>query len=497
MADVPTHREYDDRVARWRYAWEMYTGAAFRPERVDNYLIRRRQGEHPLAYEERKNESLADPALDYGVVVDSLNGMQFAAESKTMRQWAETSESGEPTREFSFGDPEDDEAIAHRLWTNVDGNGKTLITLGKDAGARLLTKHTVWGYVDTAVTNEDGDVVRPPIGGILEPEDVLNWRAENGRLVEAIVSTSSDPRDDVWDEWGDDEDESYLHYTLEGWRKTNEDGEPVDGLAGELHEYEFHAGTDTDSPRVLPLFREDLPLPREVGYLLARKAASIFNMESELDWIGRITNLPKLGVVSNQTGKQFDEMVDDIASGEAILQLPPDGNVHQYIMPPAEAITARSERLEKKRQNFYVQAMREYGRAAQQETATGRRQDWAAGIAALLTLQSGALQQFETQLMRRMEQATFPDNPSAWGQYRVSRTDEFEPEDIRETFGQLVKDIFGSLQLPVDADTAADVVTTYLDEHGQNADKDAIRDEVERRFDRRAQASDAGAGSFL
>jgi len=53
---------------------------------------------------------------------------------------------------------------------------------------------------------------------------------------------------------------------------------------------------------------------------------------------------------------------------------------------------------------------------------------------------------------------------------------------------ELVRDIFGSLGMPVDDETAADVVVSRLQGEGFSPDRSAIRSEVQRRRDRAEQA---------
>jgi hypothetical protein len=78
-----------------------------------------------------------------------------------------------------------------------------------------------------------------------------------------------------------------------------------------------------------------------------------------------------------------------------------------------------------------------------------------------------------------------------------SRRDALEPEvnwptdyshALDASDDELVKDIFGSLSMPVDAETAAEVVVSRLQGEGFDPDPSAIREEVQEMMDRAEQA---------
>lgn len=491
MANAPTHPDYDGQNRRWKLAWDVYTGEYSYPEKIANYLIRRKQGEHPKAYAERKDEALADPALDFATVVDSLVGMLFSNPEKTTRTWRELDGDGEEVQEKSLGDPEEDGTRAHRYRTNVNGRETGIRAQMKQVATRLTAKHTVWGLADGAVANEDDEVVRPPTGQIIEPEAVVNWREENGRLVEVLKRNKEDKRSSVFDD-PEDNEATFIHYELDGWTEKNAEGE----AQGPKTNYAYYDGEPKESNRILPIFRQTLELPREVGYLLARKTLSIFNMESELDAYGRMTNLPRFGVASNKTGKGFKEIVSDLASGQPILQIPPEGNSHEYIVPPAEHMQSRKERLRSKREDFFVQAFREYGDSAAEVTATEMEQSWAAGVLAFETHLNTATVKFEKNLFKRLEQAEFPDAPGSWGQYDVSRTVDLSPSDALDTLNNAVRRVFGTGRVPIPKANKAQLLQDWLDELGQDAEIESIEEAIDA-FNEVPERSQAQQSSLL
>lgn len=478
---ITKHQEYDRLSPRWTYAWDVYTGEYADQGKIQKYLVQRKQGEADAAYNERKE--LADPALDFATVVDSLVGMQFTAEAKTKRTWEAEGSGGGPSGE-GLGDPQERGTIARRLMTNVDAKGTNLETLLKRAAVRLTAVHRVWGLVDPAVV-EEGTTLRPAAAMLVDPRDVVNWRSEKGRLVQVLARDRSDSRSDIREDF--DDTTYYTLYELSGWTRMKESGDSL-VPTGQTGEYAFYRSARQEQ-KILPIFRVDLPLPRMVGHLLARKCVALFNTESELDNLLRLCCMPRFGVEQGEYGyTDFDDVVDSIAEGHAILQ----GAGHQYIAPPSDPAMVRIERLKQKRQDFYAVGFREYGDAASEATATEKRQDWAAGVAAFLTLQAGALQEFELEMMRRFEQAEFADRPDLWGVYDVERSTDFEPENVREVLSSLADKVFGMDGLPVDADTATSIVEKLLSEHGVDAERDALAEAVRQQFDQAAQRRDAG-----
>jgi hypothetical protein len=339
--------------------------------------------------------------------------------------------------------------------------------------------------VDAAIMDEDENVIRPPVAKWVRPEDVVNWRSENGRLVEVITKTEVDMRGSVADTYEDNQKEAYIVYDLDGWALVDEEMEPIqaEGMRTSA-EYTYWASPDQNK-RILPIFRQRLPLPRRVGYLIARKSVALFNKESELDNFGRLICIPRLSLASEHA----QDNAEDLAKG-SVLTHPPESE-NAYLTPPSQALSALDQRLERKRQAFMVQSFREYGNSAKEQTATEKKQDWAGGVAAYLELEAGALQDFEQQLMWRMEQATFGDTPSAWGQYDIERSTDFDPEDVKDRLSRVVKQVFPRT-VPAPTETKARIASEWLDAHGIDADTEALVGEIEDQEGRRSRQQSAG-----
>ena len=402
-ASDPKHPVYDKRRPRWAKAWDVYTGAYAFEGKIGDYLIQRAQGEASQAYEERKKT--ADPALDMGRAIDALVGLLFQNEAETTRTWRQQTGEGEDGPQYSargLGDPQEEGTEAHRLRTNVDGDETSLVSLLWKTAARLTVLHEAWGVVDGAVM--DGETVtRPPVMRGINPHAVVSPEEEAGRLVEVLVKGQRVESGSVLED--KDMETVYTRYHLNGWEKLDEDLNPT----GEEGEYTYYATAD-QKRRILPIFRHRLPLPREVGYLLALKQLSIFNGESELDNLLRMGCTPRFGVAGDFT--DFEQVREDVSKGEAIIEKPADGNDHGWYTPPMEAAEIRAGRLEQKRLDFYHQAFQSYGDAAKEKTATEIGFEVMGGVGAFVELLAEPVTDFERAGMWRMEQALYPQSPA-------------------------------------------------------------------------------------
>lgn len=485
MATAPDHPIYDARRPRWRTAWDVYTGAYAHEGKVGQYLIQRAQGEATAAYKERKKT--ADPALDLGRAVDALVGLLFQDEEKTSRTWREEigeGENGQPA--FSargLGDPTEDGTDAHRLRINADGDETSLASLLWKTAARLTVLHEAWGVVDAAVTGEDGTTIRRPVIRLINPQDVVSVERDGGRLVEVLVKDQRVESGSVLEDKG--YETIYTRYGLEGWEKLGEDLKPI----GESGSYAYFE-TAERRRRILPIFRHRMPLPREVGYLLARKQLAIFNGESELDNLLRMGCTPRFGVAGDFT--DFGEVRDSIAEGEAILQKPTEGNDHGWYSPPMEPAQIRAGRLEQKRIDFYHQAFQDYGDAAKEKTATEMTFEVMGGVGGFVELLAEPVTDFERAGMWRMEQALFPSSPGLWGVYSVERSPDVTPKDAEAELEKLKNMVVGrSATLPAGTAAAVEVTTAILDHYGVSYDREDVEEAASAQADRQAQEQDA------
>lgn len=405
------HPEYRRSLAKWNYARDHYTGEVLDDEKIKKYLVKRAQGESKEAFAERVK--LADYTPHFAAVVDSLAGMLFNVEENANRSFG--GEDGD-----GLGHPDDPSTLIGRLWQDADMKGTGYPTLFKQAATELIYLQRLWCLVEGGQT---GDArIR-----LIPPQAVDNWREEDGRIVEAKLVEEIDTRSSLRDD--PEHKDAYLYFTTDGWVRytLEEDAE------GKTYERELGSGSysfeDPAGNPILPLFAVDLPLNRMVGYLLARKANAIFNKESHRDHLLTVAHFPKLNVVA--VDELFEKIVDSLKKGSNVLQNDPNyGSTHGYIHPSAEPAKVLSDVLQRKVDEFWRTAFREYGDSAQERTATEVRQDVAGGVGAFLQLLKAAVDDLENQVLWRLAQVEFPEDRNRWFKARVERSDDFLPPDI-------------------------------------------------------------------
>jgi len=427
------HPEYKERVNKWIYAWDQYSGDAFNHDdfklqvldtrkskaKEHKYLHRKVQAETNEAYYERILTS--EPILVFPTAVDSLNGIAFSKQDETKREWG------------AFGDPEEKSSIAYQLMHDADGKGTNWQPMMKKVAIKQTVLHRVWGVVEGVVEDDEGNEISQPCIKAVNPQSVVNWFPDTGRPKEVLIKEKKDIRSSIKDEEGADVD-TYILYTLDGWiRYKDGEGGPEEVESGEYNYY-----TDSSKEqRCLPVFYVDIPMPRDLGYLLAMKQNHIFNAKSIRDFSVRNMSFAFLKLVA--TENQFDDFIADIAKGFRVVRQDPESTQsHEYIAPPSDYLTEAGEILEKDKEDFMLSAFRSYGDAAKQVTATEIRQESRSGVEAFLNLLISSVDEFENRALFLLEQAYFSESVENWGQAFVKRSTNFQPEDVNQAFEQIV-----------------------------------------------------------
>src|SRR6266568_2166113 len=424
-----THPEYDANVDKWTMAMEHYTGQVLEPDRVIKYLPRKQQAESIEGYRERTG--LADYTPHFATVVDSLAGMLFSAESDTNRDWG------------ALGDADDAQSIAGRLKNDVDGSGQNLgwVSLWKQCTADLLVVHRAWILCDGG-ENFNGDIVSRVVA--LPVQAVRNWRMEKGRLVETVVAEMKDQRTSLDEQRVTPFQYTFVHYRLDGWtRWTLDKNQTPIKLDEDTYSFEDRLGNPA-----LPLFMINLPLRRNVGWMLAKKANAIFNKQSEMDHLLRAAQLSiKLNIFADLS--YMEQIKTDILEkGGMVLANPPQGKGHSFIAPESGPVSVALQVHERRVEEFYKTAFREYTDSAKQRTATEVRQEIAAGSGAILQLVKGALDDAENEALWRVEQIEFAADRTKWFTASVERTDNFAPTDPDAVIDNMMKRFFEN-RIPV------------------------------------------------
>src|SRR5690606_36117374 len=100
-----------------------------------------------------------------------------------------------------------------------------------------------------------------------------------------------------------------------------------------------------------------------------------------------------------------------------------------FAAPSAASLSEPREWLEDQRGGYLLSAPRGYEDSARgaQRTATEAAQDAAQGEHSYLKMLASALDEFEMQAWKRLEQIEWADQPERWGQYFVERKKDFRP----------------------------------------------------------------------
>lgn len=446
-----TDADYDANAGKWQYIHDHLAGLVLDEDVVGDYLIKRAQGEHDDAYDERV--SIADYTPHFSRAVISLAGMLWAVEEDTARAWG------------PFGDPEDPDSPAARLLANADGRGTNLETLHQTATVDLIGYHRLYGMVEGVVRDGNGRTVSEPSIRLLPPQSVLRVIRDGARIVSAKVKSRADVSESQREK--PNVRDRYFIYEPDGFEVWEENKENKPSLVAEKRPYArgFQYLDESGAPTV-PIVEVQLPFRTHIGYLMARKANSIFNHENTLDFLLWVACFPKLFAdVSNPRDGSFDT-----AKWEALKKALADGNNvlpgagNKFDAPPMAPSAEKRAAIAEKIAGFYATFFQSYGDAAREKTATEIRQDRAAGVEAFLTLLATAVDEFENRLLRLLAQAHgFPRG--TWDNASVSRPKNFQPVHIDDRLDRLILNLAPS-GLRVDNETQYEIVKAMLESNG-------------------------------
>lgn len=428
---------------RTRYAWLHYTGEYAYPDEIRNYLHKQWQRESDEMFTERIK--WADPAMHLSTVIDELVGMVFANEGEASRQWVGEGVNG-------LGDPNVVGSPSYQLTVDADGRQTNWTTFWKEVAIEMTVMRRTWVLVD-GVKMDGGAKVGEATVHHIKPWNVMEVLYDSrGNVNEAIIRVA-EPRTQI----GQKQEDSYIHLTIDGWVKYKEYSKGE--LSGVLDAGDYIFYDDSrQMRRAIPLFPCDLPLEREVGYSLARKVNSIFNMESVRDFAVRNITFNFLRIIGSDD--EFNAKVNQLRAGTNVLQQNPNyGAQDDFITMDTGMVSASSEVLNAKIEAFYKAAFKEYNDAAGVKTATEIIQKSASSLNAFLTLLTGALDEAENQALRLLTQIYNPNNTAVWADTYVHRSIDFVGQDIETTINGLLTRYFGNgATVPTDPEIRAQVL---------------------------------------
>ena len=370
------HPQWEDKKDRWEFAWDNYSGEYARHDRID-------------LFKKGKNKKLTSDKY-----------LHRKVQAETLEAYAERILTSDPVLLFP---------------TAVD---------------------SLNGIKEQQFLTEDDEVVSEVVGEasvhILDPVSVVDWYP-NENPTQVLVKEAADMRSSIMDTDSQRDRDTFILYTLEGWTRYIEvEGNPQEIESGE---YEFYE-TENREVQTLPIFPVELPMPRDIGYLLAMKQNHIYNAKSIRDF--SVRNMSFATLVLSATEDQYNQFIQDIAKGYRVIREDPDNSgQHKYISPPSDYLNEAREILSEDKQAFMESAFKTYGDAAKQATATEIRQESRSGVEAFLNLLVTSLDEFENKCLFLLEQVYFSEEPGRWGEASVERSTDFTPKDIEEALNKL------------------------------------------------------------
>lgn len=375
--------------------------------RSSSYLVRRAQGESGMAFYERAQITRFPNHMT--ALVDSYVGGAMAVERKAQRVYGDI-----------LGDPNEVGTPMYDLWRDIDGSGlnwnNSLVRAGKDA----IVDDLVVEYVDVDM---DG---RPMVERI-EPDNILNMREEDGRVVELLLYTPTYELDSLMDENGGVWVNYYTLFDLDGWRKFREeidkDKKRTIELVGE-QPYRAPIYTDaTKTKRRLPFNFVRLGLDRYVGYQMAVDHNQLYNLLSDGRWNFRMINFPKLtGQVDD---KQWMSSMQALLEGMNALQ-----GDWKYISPDWGNGEAATKLYQREVQSYYIVNHQRMNGVSIERSATEIAFSEAAGRTSFLTIFVGALDEIENGRFFLLSQMLAPSKADKWTEASVTRSRDFRPIDM-------------------------------------------------------------------
>jgi hypothetical protein len=486
MADtwIDEHADtYEARVEGWRYVFDHLSGRFADPDaKLGDYLIKKEQGESDAAFRFRKE--ISDPTPHFFRAVIALAGMLFAVEDDAARSWGLREKEDEPAR--GLGDPEREGTIMSRLWENADGSGGNWLNEMFQAAIELAAVGRVWGLVEGIPRNDEGQPVGEASIRFIPATRVVDWVTRNGRPVEVMVQATEDRRTSVREK--KDKVDRWHVYGLDGFVKyrKNDDGMP---MVVESHTYGARDGevfnywaSSEQRKRILPIFPVQLSMMPRMGYMMARKANTLFNMTNARDFhllASAISRLKTPDAVqdggSGYNADYVDALQEALQDGSAVVPGDPE-----YFAPPMQGAEERREAVADKRDEFYTQFFQSYGDAARERTATEIRQDIQSGVEAALVFLGSDLDEVEQAALLRLEQVYFPDDPEIWGSATVKRSDDFSSVDIEGRIQRLCEGVFGQGEtVPLGTEARVEAAMRWADQKGLSPDEEEVRAEVE------------------
>ena len=314
------------------------------------------------------------------------------------------------------------------------------------------------------------------------PQDVLDWTTDkHGRLNAVKIRYKADTRDSIKVE----ANEVYVYqvFTIDGWVKYTKDEKGNEkeierGSYGKVGKEDFRYRT-TNDPNTwqerLPLKRYEVPVRANIGYIMARKANAIYNMESARDFLLWVACFPKamLDVLNEDKSlnrELLDELKKAIEKGSNVWP----GKDHDFKGPPVDGAEIRNATLEIKQKQFMKTFFQVASDQAVERTAAEAKIDFKMGIEAYLGSLATVLDEIVNDNLFLLEQVNFPGDRNKWGNTHVERSKDFSHIDPDAEIDRAIARWVPSGTLPATEDMILDLVLRAAERDRISIDDDQI-----------------------
>jgi len=459
----------EDDLARLQRLSEEYEGTQFDPEPdLGQYLFRRAQGENTQAFYERARLS-RQPGHLAQIVDRQVGAVQLAGYE--VDSWADEDGNG------PLGDPSENGSIADQVTADVNGRGVSWSSFMTNALTRMMLNSSLDGRsgVWVLVEGPTREGLQRPTAHVVALPAIVDTYSKGGRLTDVIVKEEVSTRGSIKE--AHDTEEQYIHYHTEGYDRYDAEGARLEEESAEW-ENRFYATPDQEQ-EVLPLFRVNLGLPRDVVRQVAEGEQYLFNLLSDIRMAGRIASHPRL--VGDVDDQEFDNTKDALLQGQNVLQ----GDWRYEILDWGALKQAR-EMYHAEAAEYYKSSFQQLNDVARESTATEIRQRDANGRQAFLQHLSQKADDIDNRIRFLMAQIEAPGAPDQWGIPAAKRSTEYTPTDPEALAQKKAETLFGSNAVPADQGTLTNAAASIIEDLGvEIADREALSTAVAVRPSRR------------
>lgn len=442
-----TNTKYDSNVRDWKLIHRMLTG-----EDVQTTLV---QGAYEPEHIFKRRKKRADWKAYTRDLISRLTGELFV-------QGGEVSRSTPVSNEFL---------------SDIGPEGESYKVQLINLAETLVAYHEAWVLMDPSVGLQ-----------IVEPQHVPRWNSEavvlQGQRPVASGIKQDQQTQKTWTIYYNNRFETYVKSDEEGVKERQVDN----GF------YVDESWAFSDGP---PAVHLSLPWKVKFGLAVARAHRSLYQMESKFD--EALTNSLG-GLIQIATGGDEDlkqEIEKALKGGSIAIPYDKDHGEHQSLNVGIEGLEPGQNTLDRKRKELYRTAHQALDQASKRMSATEANQRTRSGSAAALSILAETMESAEESILDMIAEAEDSRN------VKRELTHEVDwPTDYSSAFSKddemLLKDVFGSLKVPVDVDTKIEIISQRLEGEGISMNevvddngttrREAIREKVEQRQSQEAQA---------